>query len=614
MARKKRKYFVADTNVILDYIDIIPNGKPLVLDKPSVDLAGHCLVIPAAVVKELDKFKNEQSDRGHAAREALRRLDAITQRVAVNIKDVNTLNSPIMVESGGYSIQVLPVDYRFCNAVSFRPVSNDMDGQIILATLAALCSASGQPVDGNHVELDKLKKDTVVLLTNDRGMAIRARSQGITAMQFRYSIPTPHTGRRDLAVPDKLFLKFFSEGKLPNEEWQQAMPGEKPLVTNEYIIMRPESGSYPEAFEREKFLHVGKFNAETKKIERLKYWERAPVVPLNEGQAIFNDALADPNITCVICTGPAGTGKTYQSTVYGWDACQKHRFDGVVVVPCDPENSNRLGALPGDLDSKMDPSVRPHKNALENYFLANKGRYSSSCFNNPSVTTEDPDVRENRTDDKKADDSSATANSSSVGKKQISDEEPGSLALHLEPQEQSEEEPSVATGHASTIGGAAAKKANSKSSASNKPRHSKYDSDHKKDKKDKKSFLSQVDEEVDDVWNAWFRNIPIYLARGLSFPSRLVLYDEFQDQSRSQAETLLTRKGIGAKMVITGDIEQIHSAYLDRDNNGLTYARQLLKGHPLVAQITFLPSEVVRDPLVRFIIENKTAQAKELNS
>jgi len=143
--------------------------------------------------------------------------------------------------------------------------------------------------------------------------------------------------------------------------------------------------------------------------------------------------------------------------------------------------------------------------------------------------------------------------------------------------------------------------------ASAKPRRGKKKKSSTARNNAKKSLAAQVEEEVEQLWATWFKNIPVYYARGLSFPGQLVLYDEFQDQNRSQARNLLTRKGESSKMIITGDIEQIHSAYLDRDNNGLVFAREILKGNPLVAQITFISSEIVRDPLVQFIVEHTTS-------
>ena len=422
-----------------------------------------------------------------------------------------------------------------------------MDGQIIWTALATLCSANGQPVDGSPVDLGKLDKDKVVLLTNDRGMSIRARSIGITTKRFSYALPIPYTGRRDLAVPDEMYRKFFSEGKLTGEEWRQMLPKEPPLIANEFLIMRPESGEYPEDYDRQQYWHVGRFDQANDVIVRIKLWSKFPVTPRNEGQAIYAEALMNPSITCVICTGPAGTGKTFMSTVYALEFCRKHEYDRTIVVPCDPDNSDKLGALPGDLDAKMDPSVRPHKNALENYLLMTRKRFAASSANNKEPEPPPPEEEETPTEEPKA---SADADASTKSRR-------------------------------------GRKKTKTSSSRVNA----------------KKPLAAQVEDEVEQLWGMWFKNVPIYFARGLSFPGRLVLYDEFQDQSRNQAKTLLTRKGECSKMIITGDVEQIHSAYLDRSNNGLVFAREILKGNPLVAQITFSSGEIVRDPLVQYIVE-----------
>ena len=58
---KQMCYFVLDTNVIIEFPDIIPNGNPLTMEEPSVDLTDQCLVVPVTVVCELDKFKNDQN-------------------------------------------------------------------------------------------------------------------------------------------------------------------------------------------------------------------------------------------------------------------------------------------------------------------------------------------------------------------------------------------------------------------------------------------------------------------------------------------------------------------------------------------------------------------------
>ena len=70
----KKKVYVIDTNILIDYMDIIQNGEKGPTD-PTVDTSHAHLVIPMVVILELSKFKEEKSDRGKAARAVLRRLD-----------------------------------------------------------------------------------------------------------------------------------------------------------------------------------------------------------------------------------------------------------------------------------------------------------------------------------------------------------------------------------------------------------------------------------------------------------------------------------------------------------------------------------------------------------
>lgn len=82
----------------------------------------------------------------------------------------------------------------------------------------------------------------------------------------------------------------------------------------------------------------------------------------------------------------------------------------------------------------------------------------------------------------------------------------------------------------------------------------------------------------------------------------------FQDQNAMQADTLVKRIGTKGKIVLTGDIEQIHAPYLDRDNNGLVYASHLLIDNTMVAQVHFTEDEVVRHPLVKMVAKRQKAE------
>ena len=103
------------------------------------------------------------------------------------------------------------------------------------------------------------------------------------------------------------------------------------------------------------------------------------------------------------------------------------------------------------------------------------------------------------------------------------------------------------------------------------------------------------------IFGNWYTIVPIDHARGRDFAYELAIYDEFQDQSISQADTLIKRLGIDGKIVLTGDVEQIHAPYIDASSNGLVYASRQLMDSEMVAQVCFTEEEVIRHPLVKMI-------------
>ncbi len=72
--------------------------------------------------------------------------------------------------------------------------------------------------------------------------------------------------------------------------------------------------------------------------------------------------------------------------------------------------------------------------------------------------------------------------------------------------------------------------------------------------------------------------------RGRSIPHQFIIVDEAQNLTPHEVKTIVTRVGVGTKIVLTGDISQIDSPYLDASSNGLTYssvkfAKYNLAGH-----------------------------------
>ena len=69
-----------------------------------------------------------------------------------------------------------------------------------------------------------------------------------------------------------------------------------------------------------------------------------------------------------LCSGPAGTGKSYLSVYYALKALadKGNRIDGIVLCrPLIPIDNESIGYLPGELDNKVDPYMMPYWQAIE---------------------------------------------------------------------------------------------------------------------------------------------------------------------------------------------------------------------------------------------------------
>ncbi len=88
-----------------------------------------------------------------------------------------------------------------------------------------------------------------------------------------------------------------------------------------------------------------------------------PVRPKTYGQYAYLQAIDRHDITFGI--GPAGTGKTYLAVVKAADALKRRRVNRLVLVRPAVEAGEKLGFLPGDLQEKVNPYLRPIYDALD---------------------------------------------------------------------------------------------------------------------------------------------------------------------------------------------------------------------------------------------------------
>lgn len=90
---------------------------------------------------------------------------------------------------------------------------------------------------------------------------------------------------------------------------------------------------------------------------------RRIIQPKSVGQRQYVQAMREREI--VIGIGPAGTGKTYLAVALGVEALTRKRVRRLVLARPAVEAGERLGFLPGDLQAKVDPYLRPLYDALE---------------------------------------------------------------------------------------------------------------------------------------------------------------------------------------------------------------------------------------------------------
>ncbi len=87
-----------------------------------------------------------------------------------------------------------------------------------------------------------------------------------------------------------------------------------------------------------------------------------PIRPRTLGQKKYVEALKKNTI--VISIGPAGTGKTYLAVAMAVRALKAHEVSRIILTRPAVEAGERLGFLPGDMQNKVDPYLRPLYDAL----------------------------------------------------------------------------------------------------------------------------------------------------------------------------------------------------------------------------------------------------------
>jgi len=104
---------------------------------------------------------------------------------------------------------------------------------------------------------------------------------------------------------------------------------------------------------------------------------------------------------------------------------------------------------------------------------------------------------------------------------------------------------------------------------------------------------------------------PLAFMRGRTLNDAVIILDEAQNTTKHQMKMFLTRMGMNAKMVITGDATQID---LPRSvQSGLLQALRILKGVKEIGVVEYGKKEIVRHPLVQRIVDAYEAREQKVD-
>ena len=537
---KKYPVCLIDKSILLTCPEIIPTSQGWQIADNNLQITGKHFVIPTSVILELEEQKRQEGLDSFTSKDLLFRIHQLLVETdyqtdqksngnlisAIYFRQTDTLFSVFAnVSDAELDLLGLAFGSGYLRQKNKYPQIQTEHQEIRTAQLISaanqitksLISFQEAPVDGwTEDQYDTIQqKPTVEILTCNNLVTILARANGIETRLFEFT-KRLYTGRRDIIVPPKFYNTFLdSKDGIDHQTWQEYFPDEPELVANEFISMTPnlELADLGISPARDQYAHIGRFDQKANKIVHLTHYKNFGIRLKNEGQAMYAEAISDPDISVVFVTGSAGTGKTFLSVLGAIKACALGKFLQATVVPCSIDVQRTLGFLPGDLDDKIGPNIAPIKNAIQNYIKLTSGKISKTLENTPNSCDKQRNLKDSQ---------------------------------------------------------------------------------------------DTIRTESDKLYNKHFKNIPVEAARGLDFANMFVIYDEFQDQTPDQADMLLKRIAKDSKVIISGDIKQVHQHGLSKQNNGLSYAKQLCSGLPMVAQIELKDIEVVRSEFVQAIVARQS--------
>ncbi len=336
------KHFVLDTNVLLHN----PNSLYQFDDNE--------VVIPFAVLEELDKLKRSNDDIGRNARETIRHLDGLRKKGRL-------IDGVQWGERGGV-IRVTLDSLELC------PYLREQTPDNRIITTAWLIAEEGK---------------TCRFISKDINARIKADALGLIARDFdtlKVDVDRLYRGYFEIEIPGNMIDELYMERQIPIDKLEPFLhriteTGEEELLDitpNEFLIIKDSDDESHSALARRL--------ADTNHIIPVT-GPRKPVfgiVPRNALQTMAMDLLLDDDVRLVTLLGQAGTGKTLLALAAGMTKVYgEERYDKLLVArPIMPLGKD-IGYLPGDKDEKLAVWMQPIFDNLS-FLLSTRGTHLNS--------------------------------------------------------------------------------------------------------------------------------------------------------------------------------------------------------------------------------------------
>ena len=322
---KRPKIFVLDTNIILHDFKCIRHFQE------------NDIVIPSAVIEELDKFKKGNDSLSFNARNFMRELDKLTGNRMFGEHGV-----PIGKDRGYIKVELNhPFPHELRNLFQ-----DDTQDHRILAT--AMWVRDNNP--GRFV----------ALVTKDINLRMKAKAVGMEAQDYltdKIDEQKVEYTQNEVIVkenldPAKCQELTYGKGWISVKDLKLSgeVPEGHPMPNQLYKFRWGENGHEATSCAR--------YDSASGKVVLVKKQYAYGISPRNDEQKFAMDACLNKDIRLVSLTGGAGTGKTLIALASALE--QEREYDQIILTrPTVILGNQEIGFLPGDEKAKMGPFVQP---------------------------------------------------------------------------------------------------------------------------------------------------------------------------------------------------------------------------------------------------------------